>query len=330
MATIRRILCPVDFSDFSRRALDHAVAVAKWYSAEIVVMYVHHVPLAAIAPLGGLGATPVEPVGLLPQDRRKLEEQLAAFAPEPARGMAVRCRVGEGDVATEILAEAASADMVVMGTHGRAGFEHLVLGSVTEKVLRKATCPVLAVPPAAPDAVPAAAVLYKNIVCPVDFSDASMRALDYAFSLAREADAKLTVLHVTPYEFDLPLEDSGSDAELTVAEFFERRERQARERLDEAVHPRSQDYCTAVALVTRAHRPWQEILRVAGERHADLIVMGVQGRGAVDLMFFGSTTQQVVRQASCPVLTLRGTLHPAKTTRVSATAVSSVPAAKRT
>jgi nucleotide-binding universal stress UspA family protein len=84
----------------------------------------------------------------------------------------------------------------------------------------------------------------------------------------------------------------------------------ARERLDEAVHPRAQDYCTAVALVTRAHRPWQEILRVAGERHADLIVMGVQGRGAVDLMFFGSTTQQVVRQASCPVLTLRGDASP--------------------
>jgi nucleotide-binding universal stress UspA family protein len=306
------------------------MAIARWYGSSVTALHVYPLPLVAAAPTGPLI---VEPTLLTPEMRAQLVADVGQLLiTEAAPGVAADAALVEGTPAAGILdhARQMNADLIVMGTHGRSGVDRVLIGSVTEKVLRKATCPVLAVPPAAPDAVPAAAVLYKNIVCPVDFSDASMRALDYAFSLAREADAKLTVLHVTPYEFDLPLEDSGSDAELTVAEFFERRERQARERLDEAVHPRSQDYCTAVALVTRAHRPWQEILRVAGERHADLIVMGVQGRGAVDLMFFGSTTQQVVRQASCPVLTLRGTLHPAKTTRVSATAVSSVPAAKRT
>jgi nucleotide-binding universal stress UspA family protein len=223
-----------------------------------------------------------------------------------------------------------NADLIVMGTHGRSGVDRVLIGSVTEKVLRKAACPVLTVPPAAPDAVPATPVLYKNIVCPVDFSDASMRALEYALSLAREADAHLTVLHVTPLEFDLPHEHSMVDTGLTLAEFFDRRERQARARLEEAVHPRAQDYCTAVALVTRAHRPWQEILRVANEGHADLIVVGVQGRSAVDLMFFGSTTQQVIRQASCPVLTLRGASHVVEATRISATELSSVPAASKT
>jgi nucleotide-binding universal stress UspA family protein len=57
--------------------------------------------------------------------------------------------------------------------------------------------------------------------------------------------------------------------------------------------------------VIRGRRPWQEILRIAGDRQAALIVMGIQGRGAVDRVVFGSTTQQVVRQANCPVLTLR-------------------------
>jgi nucleotide-binding universal stress UspA family protein len=52
-------------------------------------------------------------------------------------------------------------------------------------------------------------------------------------------------------------------------------------------------------------KPWREVLRIAGEKACDLIVMGVQGRGAVDLLYFGSTTQHVVREASCPVLTLR-------------------------
>jgi nucleotide-binding universal stress UspA family protein len=227
-------------------------------------------------------------------------------AAESAPNVAIEALVSEGAAAAGILEQAdrMSADLIVMGTHGRTGVDRLLIGSVTEKVLRKAACPVLAVPHAAPDAVPSAPVLYKNIVCPVDFSDASMRALDYAFSLAREADAHLTVLYVTPHEFDVPLEDSAGDSGLTIAEFFERRERQARERLKE-IADSNQTYCTAEPLVVRGRRPWEEILRVAGERRADLVVMGVQGRGAVDRMMFGSTTQQVIRHATCPVLTLR-------------------------
>jgi nucleotide-binding universal stress UspA family protein len=306
MIEIRRILCPVDFSDSSRRAVDQAMAIARWYGASVTALHVFPMPPVAASPTGPIM---LEPVLLTAEMRQQLLASVRQMlATEAAPGVATDAVLGEGAPAAGILDQATrmNADLIVIGTHGRSGFDRVLLGSVTEKVLRKATCPVLTVPPAAPDAVPAAAVLYKEIVCPVDFSVASMRALDYAFSLAREADARLTVLHVTPHEFDLPLEHSVVDTGLTIAEFFERRERQAREQLDEAVHPRAQDYCTAATLVTRAHRPWQEILRVANERNADLIVMGVQGRGAMDLMFFGSTAQQVIRQAGCPVLTLRG------------------------
>jgi nucleotide-binding universal stress UspA family protein len=306
MIEIRRILCPVDFSDSSRRAVDQAMAIARWYGSSLTGLHVYPLPPVAAAPTGPII---LEPTLLTAEMRAQLVAAVRQMlATEAAPGVTADAVVAEGPPAGAILDQAGrmGADLIVMGTHGRSGFDRALIGSVTEKVLRKATCPVLTVPPAAPDSVPAAQVLYKSIVCPVDFSDASMRALDYAFSLAREADAHLTVLHVTPHEFDLPLDSSAGDTGLTVGEFFERRERQARERLDEAVHPRAQDYCTAVALVTRAHRPWQEILHVAKDRRADVIVMGVQGRGAVDLMFFGSTAQQVVRQAECPVLTLRG------------------------
>jgi nucleotide-binding universal stress UspA family protein len=95
-----------------------------------------------------------------------------------------------------------NADLLVMGTHGRSGFEQLLLGSVTEKVLRKASCPVLTVPRRHPDAVPETPVLFKEILCPVDFSDCSMRALNHAMSLAQEADAHLTVLHVMASEVE--------------------------------------------------------------------------------------------------------------------------------
>ena len=68
------------------------------------------------------------------------------------------------------------ADLLVMGTHGRSGVDRWLMGSVTERVLRKSRCPVLTVPSGLPDAVPATAVLFKRMVCPVDFSDSSMRA----------------------------------------------------------------------------------------------------------------------------------------------------------
>ena len=127
-----------------------------------------------------------------------------AFAEtEGAPGITIEAVVREGNTAGEILEQADSmkADLLVIGTHGRSGFERLVLGSVAEKVLRKASCPVLIVPKRLPDAVPARPVLYKRILCPVDFSDSSLHALKYAMSMAQEADGQLTVLHVVAHEF---------------------------------------------------------------------------------------------------------------------------------
>jgi universal stress protein A len=183
-----------------------------------------------------------------------------------------------------------------------------VLGSVTEKVLRKAGCPVLTVPAHAPDAVPATAVVFKRLLCPVDFSDSSIDALNYAMSLAQEADARLTVLHVMQYDLDVEApemyETVIADRRLSVTDYRRRCEEYSRERLRAAVPETVGAYC-AVEVLLAAGKPYREILRAAAQQQADLIVMGVQGRGAADLTIFGSTTQHVVRQATCPVLTIR-------------------------
>jgi nucleotide-binding universal stress UspA family protein len=307
MIEIRKILCPIDFSDYSRHALDHAVAIARWYESTIVVL---HVFSAAPVPAYSPGAAGFEPVALTRADRDQLLAEVQRFiATESAPGILTQASIREGNAAREILNQAAAmkADLVVLGTHGRSGFERLLLGSVTEKVLRKAVCPVLTVPRRHPDAVPAAPVLFKRILCPVDFSDSSMKALEFAMSLAQEADADLTVLHVmargledTPDLYDTLI----SDDRLSVAEYMRRREESARERLKEAVPDSVTAYCR-VETMTAQGKPGREILRIAGERQCDLIVIGVQGRGAADLAFFGSTTNQVVREADCPVLTLR-------------------------
>ena len=149
MVEIRRILCPIDFSDFSRRALDHAVAIARWYESTVTVLHVFSpVPVAAFGP----GPVSFEPIVLTAADREQLLADTKEFAAaESAPGIAIEAVLREGNTSVEILDQATSmdADLLVIGTHGRSGFERLVLGSVAEKVLRKARCPVLTVPRAA-------------------------------------------------------------------------------------------------------------------------------------------------------------------------------------
>jgi nucleotide-binding universal stress UspA family protein len=304
MIEIRQILCPVDLSDHSRRALDHAIAIARWYKSTVAVLYVFSpAPVPAVGP----GTMVFDPIALTPVDRGRLLADVKAFAKtERAPGVTIEAVVREGDTAGEILEHATSmkADLLVIGTHGRSGFERLVLGSVAEKVLRKASCPVMTVPRRLPDAVPAGPVLYRRILCPVDFSESSLRALKYAVSLAQEADGQLTVLHVVANEFEYPA-GIEYDLGMTIGHVLKERDDALQRRLRELVAG-APEFCRMESLMTHG-KPWREVLRIAGEKQVDLVVMGVQGRGAADLLFFGSTTQHVVREASCPVLTLR---HP--------------------
>jgi nucleotide-binding universal stress UspA family protein len=305
MIEIRNILCPIDFSEYSRRALDHAVAIARSYDSSITVLHVYSsTPVAAYAP----GSPILESTALTPADVEQLTTHATHFVDAALPGaIRVDIVIVEGNIAAEILARAKQMGLLVIGTHGRSGFDRLVLGSVTEKVLRKAECPVLIVPRAAPGTAFGSAVVFKRILCPIDFSDASTNALNYAMSLAQEADAQLTVLHVMTYEMELT--PDMNESLLALSHLGRERFRKAceddsRERLKAAVPETVRAYC-AVETLLATGKPYREILRVATEQHSDLIVVGVHGRGAVDRMFFGSTTQHVVRQAACPVLTIR-------------------------
>jgi nucleotide-binding universal stress UspA family protein len=282
---IGRVLCPVDLSDISARALSHAVALARWYDAEVTVLHVSTDVLPTVGPI----AIAPEPLAAVQANVRRFAQRAAS----PDVTMVVIVDEGYTSAAARIVERARELepDLLVMGTHGRGGFDRLVLGSTTEKVIRKAHCPVLTVPPRAEQEPPDGPVVFKRILCPIDFSESSSRAIEFALSLAQEADARLTLLHVM---------------EWWTAETREQLYAEAHEGLKHAVPEEARTWCTPEAMVTSgtAHR---EILRIAAEKHADLIVMGVLGRNAVDLTVFGSTTSQVVHGARCPVLTLRAT-----------------------
>jgi nucleotide-binding universal stress UspA family protein len=216
----------------------------------------------------------------------------------------IETRLVEGDPAGQIrsAAEALPADLVVIGTHGRSGFEHLMLGSVTEKVLRAAPCPVLAV--GKEQTAPTPGPLFRRVLCAVDLTKASERTLDMALSMAEETLARVTLLHVV----EGVLGESGPELYRPVPESAVLRRvlvDEAKERLGRVAEP-AHSFCD-VSVQVETGAAWRQILRVAEEGYADLIVIGAHAHGAFGRLFLGSTANQVVRHAHCPVLIVRET-----------------------
>jgi len=299
MIAIRKILCPVDASEFSKRALDHAVALARWYDAGISILNVTSAVPAAADAVGGEWYVPLAPV-----ERDRILtwlQDLAATA--RAAGVRVDFRAVEGLPVAGILQEAKAlpADLVVMGTHGRSGFDRLALGSVTEKVLRRASCPVLTVSQCEVPTHRSGRPPFESIVCPVDFSSSSIRAVEYSLSLAQEAFGRLTLMHA--------VEQFSPEENLTLARFdlgayHQAVEQAAAERLNGILPVGVRDWCKPECVVSRG-KAYRAILEIAEQSAADLIVIGVHGRNPLDLAVFGSTTHHVVREAHCPVLVVR-------------------------
>ncbi len=303
MIEFKRILCPFDFSDSSTRALAHAAALARWFDAQLTVLHV--VPTFDPMQVQGELGVPIQFVN--PMTREEIVGRMRPCLERAGVSPEADLIAEAGHVPTTIVDQALTrgADLVVIGTHGRRGFKRLLLGSVTEKVLHEAPCPVLTVSPQT-EAATSDVVTFKRILCPVDFSPSALLALGFALDLARQALGLVTLLHVVEW---LPEDEPRASAHYNVPEFRGYMVDDARQRLRSLVAEESRAWCEIddVIVSGRAHR---EILREAEARSADLIVMGSQGRGGVGLALFGSTTQQVVRSAPCPVLTVRGMARP--------------------
>ena len=283
---VERILCPIDYSPSSEGTLRHAIAFAHIFGAELTVLHV--VPLALGAYATAMLPHLTLPPPLDPEALRSATDDLRRFS-QPAfeRGVPTRIAVRQGDPWREIKAAALEipADLIVMGTHGLSGMRRLLLGSVADKTLRFAHCPVFTVCHEegrtweAPE-------LIESVVCAVDLSETSRSPLAFALQLAERKRARLTLLHVV---------EQGPGENDPVAVAFERLGASVPKRASAS----SRVQCRVAAGV--AH---EEILRVAVAERADLIVMGTRAHGPFGRAVLGSTCDQVVRAASCPVLTV--------------------------
>jgi len=292
----QNILCPVDRSAISRRALDYAVVIGRTSGARVRVLEVIEI---AQPPLP---ARQWAAFHLTDEWRAACLKELDRFVnPAGPNPVVSDLLLAEGQVAAEVLAEAAvrQPDLIVMGTHGRGGFERFVLGSVTEKVLRKAACPVLVVPPG--DTEVPAREPFGTVVCGVDFSTSSPKAYEQALHLTRSG-GRLLLVHVV----DWPFGDSDTGLMPPAIDDLRRSlESSGKELLHALAASDSRELGLQVDEIVTCGKPSRDILQCARANSADLIVMGAHGRDAIGLGWLGSTTHRVIHGAACPVLTVR-------------------------
>lgn len=290
MLKIERILCPMDFSEFSAKSYTYAHSLAHHYEAKLFLEHVVQ-PLSMAYPFYAFPDTLGQVYANLLEDAEKhLKEVVQNYALNEIQPELV---VREGFPTDAILnfAQTQAVDLIVMGTHGRRGFDRITMGSVTEQVLRKARCPVLVIRRPAhdfvnPDQKQEQVHLSRILFC-TDFSEHSDRALQYALSLAMEYNAELTLLHVM--EIVPPTHNFQTENSMICKQ------------LEQAIPEEAKNWCK-VRPIVRAGQPYAEIIKLATETSADLVILGVRGRNALDLALFGSTTHRVIQLGPCPVL----------------------------
>jgi len=291
MIEIKRILCPIDFSEYSARALEFAVRMAAWYGSTLHVLHV--MPLLPPSTVSAQGEA----------SRQLARKNLAHSVDRCWRAdVPIEQELCESsDAAGRILerAETLDADLIVTGSHGRTGFARVLLGSVVESLLHRSRRPVLVVPSHLAASKRARPVGFSRVLCAVDFSADSLSGLAYAFSIAEEADAQLTLINVI--EKPPELEHSPLEPDFDIERYHADAEARQLTKLRALVPDTATSYCTVRAAVLEGSAS-REVLRLAMVQGADLIVMGVHGRHALDLAIFGSNSKDVVIQAQCPVL----------------------------
>lgn len=275
----RPILLPVDGSSGADQARAHAFELARRYDCPLRALYVVDTNVAR-------WPDTQESFSRQGEEVLARTQRLGAEA-----GLAVETDLRTGAPHEEILAhcEEIGAGTIVMGTHGRRGLDRLVLGSVTQRVVRLADVPVLTV--GGPEGR-AADTAYESVLLPTDGSEAAADALDAAVDLAAAYDASLHVLHV------VETAGPGLTGETVVEEATETGE-------DVVSNIESLARAAGIGDVTTAVReggPATEILAYSDDQNIGCIVMGTHGRTGLPRYLLGSTTERVLRTTHRPVL----------------------------
>jgi len=293
----KNILCATDFSDLSNHTISYGVALAKEFEAKLFVSHVIDLSSVAI-----YGEFQLDPVGQQNRIMEDADAQLKKLAGDQPISWEPLITVGKPADEISRAVEEKDIDLVITATRGRSGLKRIILGSVTERLMRTLSCPLLVVNSPEHKFVSVAdqAVRIEKILVGCDFSPDSGQAFNHALSLAQEFQAELHLTYVIepPTQPDLHQEDTSVSEEIQQGyrDLLTRK-------LTEMVPEEGRYWCTPQTGLLEG-QPYEEIVRYAESKDIDMIVLGVRGHGMVKTLFLGSTTDRVVRRSPCPVLSV--------------------------
>lgn len=289
MTQFKHLLAATDLSAPARHAAERAARVAKDIGATLDLVHV-----APVSPLQHLRRLAVALPPELPQqllDEADAALQVLAAALQQQHGVGAGMHVAAGPLLDEIarVVAATSASLVVLGARGSSFIRHLLLGSTAERLVSKATRPMLVVK-RSPDAS------YRNVLVPVDFSAASLPALQCARAVA--PNARLVVLHAYDAPFEGKLRQAGVD-DKALKHYVLAAEQDARHQMLELCRQAGLPQVQTLVLHGNAlsHIFEQEL-----EQDCDLIVVGKHGENRVEELLLGSVTRRVLAESECDVL----------------------------
>ena len=294
--TIKNLLVPIDFSERSIDLLESARALTGQFGADLRLVHVYEPDYPLSSVMGMPLALP--PVQVAQGVRRHLKDVAKK------RGLELRpgnVHAIEGRPFEEIcrLARAKAIDLIVVSTRGNTGLKHLLLGSTAERIVRYSPCPVLVVHPKAKNEKSARPdLLFGRILVPIDFSECSLKGLEYAKALARQFGSKLVLLNSVAFQYYIT---SDEYARYDLPLLMQQAELAQRHQMRDLMEQTDWDGLEVKPSLQIGHAGQQICARAAGH-HADLIVTSTHGTTGFKHVLVGSTAEYVVRHATCPVL----------------------------
>ncbi|MGB8427329.1 MAG: universal stress protein [Desulfobacterales bacterium] len=298
----KNVLCTTDLSDFSNMSVLYGAALARVFEAKVHLCHVIDLPIVSVH--GEAFTYPPDYIETLREDALRQMENLM----QPL-GVSWEPHVEMGAIAHTVstLADTIRTDLVISASHGRSGLKRLLLGSVAEQLLRSIRGPYLVLTaPETPEEDVALQKITRNAIADFtlkkilvgsDFSTDAANALAYGLSLAQDFESEIHLVHVVePFAYtdalvpDLMTADVQTDLNVLLTG-----------RLDALVPAEARNWCN-VKTVCLAGKPYEELVTYANENRVEMILLGIRGRGLVETLLLGSTTDRVIRRASCPVL----------------------------
>ena len=319
----KKIMCAVDFSDFTDETLAYSIALGKGFHAKLFLAHI---------------ATDVNSSFVHSEiaiDRATIQEEYISNAQEILGNMAKEITIENeivirnGDPADEIcrLTLMEDIDLVITATHGKSGIKRFLIGSVTEKLMKALHCPLLVLRSQEHDFIPPSdyEMRLKKVLVGCDFSPDSKLAFDHGLSLAQEFQAELYLTHVIKPTEHIELKSSdyiniipGDYVHWGTSDYFEMQKKETQEnqekikalrsRLERQLYfmipEESKNWCNPHTILL-AGEPYKELIKYAKEQDIDMIVLGIRGHTLLEKLLVGSTTDRVIRQSPCPVLAVR-------------------------